>query len=94
MCEHGIEATQVRLLEPRRDGRTHAPVDPCIASMVQALNDAGFLTTSSCCGHGHRPGIITLADGRELIIMPDYESARRIDYLWPDTYGNPIVREG
>lgn len=88
MCKHGIEATQVQLMSPRSDGRTHAPVDPCIAPLVKALNDGGFLTTSSCCGHGHRPGTITIKDGKELIIMKDFETARSIDYLFPDIHGN------
>ncbi len=63
-------------------------VDPCIAYLVQVLNDAGYKTTSCCCGHNQRPGIITLEDGRELIIMPNWAEARRIDHLWPDTLGN------
>lgn len=90
MCEHGTPPIQVRLSKPRSDGRTHAPVDACVAPLVQALNDIGFLTTSSCCGHGRRPGIISLADGRELIVMPDWETSRSIDHLFPDTYGNPL----
>ena len=91
MCEHGAKATQVRLAKARSGGRTHAPVDPCIAPLVQALNDAGIQTSASCCGHGHRPGIINLSDGRELIVMPDFETSRRIDYLFPDIHGNPMV---
>lgn len=90
MCEHGIEATQVRLFRPRSDGRTHAPVDPCIAQLVQIINDAGIETVGSCCGHGHRPGIINLRDGRELVVMPDFETSRRIDHLFPDIHGNKL----
>lgn len=88
MCQHGIKAEQVRLARARSDGRTHAPVDPCIAPLVQVLNDGGMLTTSSCCGHGQRPGTITLADGRELLVMPSFAEARRADHLWPDIHGN------
>lgn len=90
MCKHGITATQVKLARPRADGRTHAPVDPCIAPLVQALNDAGLQTTSSCCGHGHRPGIVTLADGREILIMRDHDEAARTYPLWPDIHGNEL----
>jgi hypothetical protein len=92
MCEHGIEATQIRLFEPRSDGRTHASVDPCIAPLVQALNCGGLQTIGSCCGHGQRPGIINLVDGRELIVMPDFKTARSIDHLFPDIHGNPMGR--
>jgi hypothetical protein len=43
-------------------------VDACIANIVQALNGAGVITTSSCCGHGRSDGSILLADGREIIV--------------------------
>ncbi len=42
-------------------------IDRCIAPIVQALNVANIVTTESCCGHG-RPGVIFMADGRELEI--------------------------
>lgn len=83
MCKWGIEATQVKLAHPKTDGRTHAPVDPCIASIAQALNDCGLQTIASCCGHGKQPGKIALEDGREVFIAPDFESSRRIDKLFP-----------
>lgn len=87
MCKHGIKATLVRLSEPRSDGSSDASVDPCIAPLVAALNDAGIPTAASCCGHGHRPGTIALADGRELLIMPSFDAARALDGLWPDIHG-------
>ena len=58
-------------------------VDSCIAPIVRALNDAGAITVASCCGHGKQPGNIALADGREIIIAPDYETGRRIDSIFP-----------
>ena len=54
-------------------------VDKCIANLIQALNDGGVSTVASCCGHGKGFGNIILRDGRELIIMPDYESSRRAE---------------
>ena len=54
-------------------------VDACIAPIVRALNCAGIYTKASCCGHGQRPGNIALMDGRELVICPDYETARQVD---------------
>lgn len=90
MCKHGIKATQIKLAKPRSDGRTHAPIDPCISNIVQALNKAKILTIASCCGHNNRPGIITLEDGRELIISPDFKTSRKIDKLFPDIWGNKI----
>jgi hypothetical protein len=44
--------------------------DPCIAPIVKALNAGGLPTVASCCGHGNIPGIITLGDGRHLVIFP------------------------
>jgi hypothetical protein len=61
-------------------------VDRCIASIVKALNDAGITTVASCCGHGKRPGNIMLADGRELVICPDYETARKVDDAFPPIF--------
>lgn len=49
-------------------------VDSCIAPIVRALNDAGIETVASCCGHGKINGIISLKDGRQLDIYPDFES--------------------
>jgi hypothetical protein len=53
--------------------------DPCIAPLVKALNEGGIPTVASCCGHGKRPGKIALADGRELFILPGFDSARALD---------------
>jgi len=58
-------------------------IDSCIAGIVRALNEIGITPVASCCGHGRRPGNIALADGRELIIAPDFETAREVEaYLW------------
>ncbi|PUB82409.1 MAG: hypothetical protein DBP02_15265 [gamma proteobacterium symbiont of Ctena orbiculata] len=78
MCEWGIEATQVKLAKPKSDGRTHAPVDPCIADIVQSLNDSGLQTLACCCGHGETNGRISLEDGRELILM-SFDEAQALD---------------
>jgi len=57
--------------------------DPCLEPIIRALNTAGIHTLASCCGHGHRPGNIALADGRELVIARDWDQARTIDRLFP-----------
>lgn len=54
-------------------------VDRCIAPLVQALNEAGLRTIASCCGHGRRPGQVALADGREVFVVPDYETAQALN---------------
>lgn len=75
MCERGIEAVQVRLCAPTESGRTEVPVDPCIAPLVQALNDGGMQTLASCCGHGKWPGSVVLGDGSELVVGSTPEEA-------------------
>lgn len=62
---------------------TNAGIDKCLEPIIMALNAAGVKTVASCCGHGKQPGNIALADGRELIIAPDYDTARRIEKEWP-----------
>lgn len=56
--------------------------DPCIAPIVRALNDAGMPTTWSCCGHGNRPGMIGLQDGRQVMILPDLAAAHRAEAVF------------
>jgi hypothetical protein len=73
MCEWG---TQINLIVPVPAELSHTGVfrwdrkgiDSCIADLVQALNSAGIYTSNSCCGHGKGDGIISLHDGRVLII--------------------------
>jgi len=54
-------------------------IDSCIYPIVKALNDTGITTIASCCGHGNISGNIILSDGREIIICPDYDSARYVE---------------
>jgi len=63
-------------------------VDKCIAPLVKVLNQGGFRTIASCCGHGHRPGSIIFADGRELIIAKNWDEGRKIDRVFPDIHGH------
>ena len=44
-------------------------IDYCIAPLVKALNQGNIPTVASCCGHGRISGVISLQDGRELVIM-------------------------
>lgn len=45
-------------------------IDHCIHQIVAALNAGGVWTKSCCCGHKRMNGMITLEDGRTLIILP------------------------
>lgn len=96
MCEHDgtfRSQTTVRLAHPRSDGAATAGVDPCIAPIVQALNDAGIQTLASCCGHGHRPGSIVLEDGREILIARSRDEARCMDAGFPNIHGGGVSDE-
>ena len=64
-------------------------IDDCLVPIIKALNNGGVKTIASCCGHGNRWGNIILSDGRELIIAPDFESARAFDKI----HGRPIHDE-
>lgn len=78
MCEHG-DTVLVRVPVDARDSWTHElrwtfkAVDRCIAPIVQALNEGGVLTRTSCCGHGKENPEILLADGRVVIVLPGEE---------------------
>ena len=91
MCDHsadvgGREAAMVVIQEgvsgseDPSDGAIWC--DPCLVPLVRALNTGGLPTVASCCGHGHRPGSISLADDTHLLIAPNDE--------WADALGDFI----
>lgn len=69
-------------------------VDAEIASIVRALNIAGIRTVASCSGHGVRLGNVALADGRELIVVNDYTTARRIEKEHPSLGARSLQPKG
>jgi hypothetical protein len=69
----GVESAVLNL------GGQPVDVDACIAPIVQALNDGGCPTVASCCGHRRRHGRISLRDGRELFVLPDFDTATALD---------------
>lgn len=80
MCTHGdIVALEL--------GGKLADIDRCIVPIISALNAAGIATVASCCGHGHRPGWIALANGLQLAIHKDLDDLKRTAHLWPDIHG-------
>ena len=54
-------------------------IDPCLDNIIKALNNNGIETVASCCGHGRQPGSIILKDGREIIIVRDFKTAREVE---------------
>ena len=62
------------------------PSDPgCadVADLVDALNTETLATVASCSGHGHRPGVISLADGRQLMVFDSLEHSKPVE--WRDS---------
>ena len=65
--------------------------DPCIVDLIVALNRSDDLRTdASCCGHGRRPGFISLRDGRWLVIATR-EEWEQIDALFPVDINGALV---
>lgn len=52
-----------------------AQVDPCIASIVRALQIEDIDMRGSCCGHGRGAGHIHLQDGRGLVVLSAEQNA-------------------
>jgi len=51
------------VVERDASGKPTVWCDPCLVDIVRALNAAGLRTTSSCCGHGYRPGFVSVSIG-------------------------------
>lgn len=64
--------------------------DPEIADIVAALNTHGLKTDASCSGHGHVAGLVSLADGREVLIAKDAAQRDLMMSVFPtDINGTP-----
>lgn len=78
MCDPLLPDAIVKLHHTTSRGFNEAGADPCISSLVQALNDGGFQTIASCCGHDRIPGNVIFEDDTPgmrglVIIRNDYE---------------------
>ena len=71
MCQHGHEVLCWVYVCPE-DSYTGSGrwalkgIDACLADQVKALNAAGRLTRSCCCGHGEGVATIILHDGTRI----------------------------
>jgi hypothetical protein len=81
---------QMVVVSQKLDGTPDVWCDPEIADIVRALNSGGIRTIASCSGHGHRPGRITLQDGREIILPRNEADTATIEAAFPlDINGLP-----
>lgn len=71
--------SQMVVLERDASGTPTIWCDPEIVDLVRALNTGDLRTVASCSGHGEQHGNIALKDGRELLIAPDYDTARQME---------------
>lgn len=72
----GTREAAMVVIERDQNGKPTVWCDPEIVDLVGALNTRCLRTVASCSGHGGPFGNIMLADGRELLILPDWESTR------------------
>lgn len=79
------ESREAAMVTIERDasGRPTVWCDPEIATVVSALVAAGLRTTWSCSGHGFRPGVIGLADGRSLMVLNTDADLRQANAAFP-----------
>lgn len=66
--------------------KINSGIDACIKPLVDALNEAGFKTVASCCGHRNRMGSIVMDNKVELLIT-DFDTAREIEKHFADIHG-------
>ena len=67
-------------------------IDISIVDIVWALNSSGIKTMASCSGHGNRPGLISLADGRDIFIVYNFNDGRKIDRCFKDIHGHGRIK--
>lgn len=88
MCNEPDREGAMAVIRRDEDGEPTVWCDPCLADLIDALNDPPHRTVASCCGHGHRPGSIILADGRVLLVCKDLAEADAITAHYPDIHGS------
>lgn len=98
MCRWGnsvnVEVTVPARLSHTDEARTKViGVDACIAPLVAALNAAGITTVASCCGHGHLPGNVILADDTWLTLLTREQAMAVNALIGVNIHGEKRVEE-
>ena len=82
----GTDEAAMVVIERDPSGKPTVWCDPEIVDIVGALNTRSLRTVASCSGHDGPFGFVSLVDGRELLILPDYESARFAERALGDAF--------
>lgn len=91
MCDWPNREAAMSVVRWGEDMKPSLWCDPCLEPLVRALNDGGLRTVASCCGHGRRPSVITLEDGRQILVLPDLDAYSAIAWLWPGINDEPAT---
>ena len=59
MCDPTLYDVPEKLHRLTSRGSEIGYAGPCIAPLVQSLNNGGFQTVVSCCGHGKTKGVVS-----------------------------------
>ena len=60
-------------------------IDRCIVPLIEALNKSGCPTVACCCGHGRGMSVISLKDGTQMLVLPDWDSGRKAEQVLRDS---------
>lgn len=80
MKKHKVRPHE-RFVMPKNYELILSGVDEEIRDLVDVLNKNGYETVASCSGHSKMMGNIALKDGRELMIIENYNKARKVEKL-------------
>ena len=98
MCDPLLPDSIIELHHPTPRGFKAAGADLCISALVQALNNGGFQTVASCCGHGKNIGIVSFEKGlgfESILILKTPEEREALfaflrDHGWVNRYCTPL----
>lgn len=93
MCNYPNRETAMVTIRRDENGTPTVWSDPCIAALVDALNTGDRSTVASCCGHDRIAGVISLRDGRHLLLLPDDQSLQAYRAWEGKTINDPIDAE-
>lgn len=92
--EPGSREAAMVIIRHDENGRPTVWCDPEIADLVAALNTESMSTVASCSGHGYRPGLIILKDGRRLMVFDNEADYERAEGVFPlDINVHPVTRD-